>query len=120
MAVGRWQYKQSICSCGECWPSVGEIAGQLLPLRPARRAAANRVALVTREDGCRWGARYASQVPPPGGAVEPPGVFAAYANEFPTSGRALDLACGQGLGALWLARRGMDVWGLDISPVAIS
>jgi SAM-dependent methyltransferase len=82
-------------------------------------AAANRVALVTRKDQCRWDARYTDQAPPPGGAVEPPGVFAAYANEFPTSGRALDLACGQGLGAVWLARRGLEVWGLDISPVAI-
>jgi SAM-dependent methyltransferase len=77
------------------------------------------VAVVTRKDECRWDARYASQVPPPGGAVGPPGAFAAYANEFPTSGRALDLACGQGLGAVWLARRGLDVWGVDISAVAI-
>jgi 2-polyprenyl-3-methyl-5-hydroxy-6-metoxy-1,4-benzoquinol methylase len=38
---------------------------------------------------------------------------------FPTAGHALDLACGQGLGAVWLARRGLDVWGLDVSPVAI-
>ena len=38
---------------------------------------------------------------------------------FPTAGHALDLACGQGLGAVWLARRGMDVWGFDVSPVAI-
>jgi SAM-dependent methyltransferase len=77
------------------------------------------VALVTRKDQCRWDARYTSQAPPPGDAVEPPGVFAAYANEFPTSGRALDLACGRGLGTIWLARRGLDVWGLDISSVAI-
>jgi SAM-dependent methyltransferase len=77
------------------------------------------VALVTRKDQCRWDARYTSQAAPAGGAIEPPSVFAAYANEFPTSGRALDLACGQGLGAAWLARRGLNVWGLDISPVAI-
>jgi SAM-dependent methyltransferase len=77
------------------------------------------VALVTQKDRCRWDARYSSQAAPPGGALEPPDVFAAYANEFPTSGRALDLACGQGLGGVWLARRGLDVWGLDISPVAI-
>lgn len=76
------------------------------------------MALVSQKDECRWDARYLSQAPP-GGAVEPPGVFAAHANEFPTSGRALDLACGQGLGTVWLARRGMDVWGLDISAVAI-
>ncbi len=35
-------------------------------------------------------------------------------------GKALELACGQGLAAVWLARRGMDVWGVDVSGVAIS
>lgn len=39
---------------------------------------------------------------------------------FPTAGRALDLACGQGCGTVWLARRGLDVLGLDVSAVAIS
>jgi SAM-dependent methyltransferase len=116
---GCWQYKQFIRSCGECWPTVGEITESPPSLRPWGGAAANRVALVSQKDQCRWDARYASHAPPPDGALEPPGVFAAYANEFPTSGRALDLACGQGLGAVWLARRGLDVWGLDISPVAI-
>ena len=74
---------------------------------------------MSQKDRCRWDARYSSQPSPPGGALQPPGVFAAYANEFPMSGRALDLACGQGLGGVWLARRGLDVWGLDVSPVAI-
>jgi 2-polyprenyl-3-methyl-5-hydroxy-6-metoxy-1,4-benzoquinol methylase len=32
---------------------------------------------------------------------------------------ALDLACGQGVGAVWLARRGLSVLGLDVSTVAI-
>ena len=75
---------------------------------------------MTRKDQCRWDERYTSQPAPPGGAVEPPGVFAGYVNEFPTAGLALDLACGQGLAAVWLARRGLKVLGLDISPVAIS
>lgn len=38
---------------------------------------------------------------------------------FPTTGQALDLACGQGQFAVWLARRGLKVWGLDVSEVAI-
>ena len=70
-------------------------------------------------DRRRWDERYASLEPPSVGAVEPPGVFADHAEVFPTTGQALDLACGQGLGTVWLARRGMDVLGLDISPVAI-
>lgn len=34
-------------------------------------------------------------------------------------GRALDLACGEGRNALWLAARGWDVVGVDFSAVAI-
>lgn len=34
-------------------------------------------------------------------------------------GRALDLACGQGRNALWLARAGFDVQAVDISRVAL-
>jgi SAM-dependent methyltransferase len=75
---------------------------------------------VTREDQRRWDERYAGLPEAPAGVIEAPAALAAYAEEFPTTGRALDLACGRGLGAVWLARRGMDVWGLDISPVAIT
>ncbi|OIN82649.1 class I SAM-dependent methyltransferase [Mycobacterium malmoense] len=70
-------------------------------------------------DRRRWDERYASQGPPPVNAVGPPGVLARHADMFPAAGRALDLACGQGRAAVWLARRGLDVLGLDISPVAI-
>ncbi len=31
----------------------------------------------------------------------------------------LDIACGRGEGAAWLASRGLDYWGIDVSPVAI-
>lgn len=34
-------------------------------------------------------------------------------------GRALDVGCGEGADAIWLAQRGWDVTGLDISEVAI-
>ena len=34
-------------------------------------------------------------------------------------GRALDLACGEGRNALWLARLGWQVHGSDFSTVAI-
>lgn len=46
-------------------------------------------------------------------------MFAPFEAEFPTRGRALDLACGQGVAGVWLARRGLDVLGLDISATAI-
>lgn len=48
-----------------------------------------------------------------------PAVFAPFEHLFPTVGQALEVACGQGLAAVWLARRGMDVWGVDVSGVAI-
>jgi len=35
-------------------------------------------------------------------------------------GRALDLACGEGQNAIWLAERGWRVRGVDYSPVAIA
>lgn len=36
-----------------------------------------------------------------------------------TGGQALDLACGRGQNAIWLAQRGYQVLGVDISRVAI-
>ena len=36
-----------------------------------------------------------------------------------TPGRALDVGCGEGADALWLARRGWTVTGIDISEVAV-
>jgi SAM-dependent methyltransferase len=37
-----------------------------------------------------------------------------------TPGRALDLGCGEGADAIWLARRGWTVTAIDISEVALS
>ena len=34
-------------------------------------------------------------------------------------GRALDVGCGTGTDAIWLAERGFDVLGVDISPLAV-
>ena len=71
-------------------------------------------------DRHRWDERYAAKGPPPLSSVAPPAVFAGHTDLFPTAGRALDLACGQGTGSVWLASRGLQVVGLDVSPVAIS
>ncbi|MGE2715578.1 SAM-dependent methyltransferase [Mycolicibacterium litorale] len=70
-------------------------------------------------DGAHWDRRYARLGPAPAEAVGLPDVFAAHADAFPTTGFALDVACGQGRAALWLAQRGMTVQGLDVSAVAI-
>jgi len=68
---------------------------------------------VRRED---WNARYA--------AVE--NLWAAKPNRFLVAeveqlppGRALDLACGEGQNAIWLASLGWSVHGVDYSDVAI-
>lgn len=70
-------------------------------------------------DRHRWDERYATQTPPSVEAVGPPGFLTPHADVLPTAGTALDLACGSGLGAVWLARRGLRVLGLDVSPVAV-
>lgn len=41
-------------------------------------------------------------------------------DELALSGSALDLGCGTGENALELARRGLDVWGIDAAPTAIA
>ncbi|MFV1362576.1 methyltransferase domain-containing protein [Mycolicibacterium elephantis] len=75
---------------------------------------------MSEQDRDRWEERYRSRAAPPVDAVGLPAVFAPFEDMFPTEGQALDIACGQGLASVWLARRGMDVWGIDISPTAIS
>jgi SAM-dependent methyltransferase len=71
---------------------------------------------VAETDRVRWDERYADRAPAPAG---PPAAFAAHQDLFPSEGHALDLACGQGGAAVWLTLRGLDVLGVDVSPVAI-
>ncbi|MFY1599718.1 SAM-dependent methyltransferase [Micromonospora sp. WMMD737] len=71
------------------------------------------------DDRLRWDRRHAGQDPVELDEVALPAVFRPYATEFPVAGRALELACGRGAAAVWLALRGMDVRGVDISPAAV-
>lgn len=71
-------------------------------------------------DRRRWDERYAAKGPPSLDSAAPPDVLAGHAELFPTAGTALDLACGQGIGSVWLASRGLRVVGLDVSPVALA
>ncbi len=52
-------------------------------------------------------------------ALAPNRSFAAEAADLPP-GRALDLACGEGRHAVWLAERGWEVTAVDFSDVAIA
>ncbi len=66
-------------------------------------------------DAEHWDVRWAEAGPP--GEPEPWLVRAAH--RLPTSGRAVDLAGGQGRNALWLAARGLDVTVVDVSAVGL-
>ena len=72
---------------------------------------------MSEQDRRRWDERYAKRETI--ATAEPPRLFAAHHDIFPTAGSALDLACGQGPGTIWLAQRGLNVLGLDVSAVAI-
>lgn len=74
---------------------------------------------MTDDDGAHWDEKYADRGTPPPDVIGPAAVFAAYRRMFPTVGRAVDIACGQGGGAVWLAQRGLQVQGFDVSRVAI-
>ncbi|HEX9865348.1 MAG TPA: class I SAM-dependent methyltransferase [Acidimicrobiia bacterium] len=74
---------------------------------------------MSEDDREHWDARYAEGgMAPPGDQGPPPGLTAV-AHLIPTTGLALDIACGRGRTAVWLALRGMDVFAVDVSPVAI-
>jgi trans-aconitate methyltransferase len=75
---------------------------------------------VSSDDQRLWDDRHRQSIPAP--VIEPPPpppLFAHVADHFPTKGHALDIACGRGEGAVWLASRGLDYRGVDFSPVAI-
>lgn len=64
----------------------------------------------------QWEKRHAA---PPGGPPEPMGVLRQFDHLLPSTGRALDLACGAGGNALYLARLGLDTVGWDYAPSAV-
>lgn len=67
-------------------------------------------------DATDWDARYGQRDLVWG--IEPNRWVAAECSEMPP-GRALDLACGEGRNAIWLAGRGWRVTGVDFSGVAL-
>jgi SAM-dependent methyltransferase len=67
-------------------------------------------------DAAEWDQRYATADQVWSG--EPNGALVAEVAALPP-GRALDVGCGEGADAVWLARRGWDVTALDVSRVAL-
>jgi SAM-dependent methyltransferase len=79
---------------------------------------AHILAIVSEEDRRHWDERHVvagvgSDIP------SLPTAFARIEDLFPVAGRALEIACGRGEMSVWLAMRGMDVVGVDVSPVAV-
>jgi SAM-dependent methyltransferase len=74
---------------------------------------------MTEEDRLHWDEKFSGERCAPNLGPGPPTVFAAYEHLFPKRGQAIDLACGRGMAAIWLAERGLTVYGLDVSPVAV-
>lgn len=54
------------------------------------------------------------------GAAQPARVLLECSHLLPARGRALDLACGAGANACYMARQGLDVYAWDISPQVIT
>jgi SAM-dependent methyltransferase len=64
----------------------------------------------------RWNRRWAGER---ANAATTPSAFLIAETESLPPGRALDVACGAGRNAVWLARRGWRVTGVDFSEVAL-
>lgn len=66
-----------------------------------------------------WNDNYAEGFTPwDTGVPEPLLVQMVESGSLPT-GRALDVGCGTGTNAIWLAQRGYEVLGVDVAPLAI-
>ena len=75
---------------------------------------------MSRADRERWDARHTDDAMAVAAVGSSPGRHLAPIEHLvPFRGHALDIACGTGLNAVWLAERGMESWGVDVSPVAV-
>lgn len=66
-----------------------------------------------------WNEHYAAGEPPWDTGVPDEQLVAAVDHGLIAPGRALEIGCGTGTNALWLARRGFDVVAVDVAPLAV-
>ncbi|MCI0394102.1 MAG: class I SAM-dependent methyltransferase [Chloroflexi bacterium] len=71
---------------------------------------------MSQEDQLRWDEKWAATSQGP----DRPHPLLAGHREWLTGGMALDVACGRGQNAIWLARQGYRVLGVDISLVGLT
>ena len=72
---------------------------------------------MTAADAQRWNARYTGR--PLATSQRPDALDDETEAAVPTSGRALDVACGAGAQSVWLAGRGLEVLALDVADEAV-
>jgi 2-polyprenyl-3-methyl-5-hydroxy-6-metoxy-1,4-benzoquinol methylase len=75
---------------------------------------------VADTDRERWDARHAAAGTAGDPVPMPPDALRGREHLLPPGGRALDVACGRGGVATWLAGRGFVVDAIDISPLALA
>ncbi len=73
---------------------------------------------MAESDRRKWDAKHAA-ILEAGSPDAPTTLLDVIATLLPEEGRALDVACGRGASAVWLAQRGLDVTGVDVSRVAL-
>ncbi|RZI92598.1 MAG: NAD(P)/FAD-dependent oxidoreductase, partial [Microbacterium sp.] len=95
---------------------AGSMAGAAVNAALVAEDAARAVAARRDERNAHWEEHYAGAERVWSGRVN--ATFAAVVSTL-TPGTALDLGCGEGADALWLADRGWRVTGLDVSATAI-
>ena len=98
---------------GECKSArdLDQRMGMLFP-SPRKKAAQGM------SDRERWDRRYAGSEFLYGKEASP--FLKARASLLPKKGRALVLACGEGRNAVFLARSGLEVRGIDVSPLGLA
>jgi 2-polyprenyl-3-methyl-5-hydroxy-6-metoxy-1,4-benzoquinol methylase len=72
---------------------------------------------MAEDDRLEWDRRWAAERDLPRSV---PSWVAELQDELPTGGRGLDVAAGAGRMAVYMARRGLDVEAVDISPVGLA